>query len=256
MGFDFSVVKSSSMNPSLVKKDIIVSMPFLWTSMQAKRNDIIIFRHPYKANTLNIKRLIGLPGELICCDKGQLYIDGTRLHDHINARQLISISLRPTEKDRYIYISKKMNLLVASQNDTMFLTCNQVELKEIQKKLGFDNFRVEIDTFPKSSIVSTNAKELWSLDDWGPMKIPHKGDSIDITIGNIQFYKSIIETIDENTLEITNNDILVNGQMVHTYTFKEDYFFFLGDNRYSSVDSRNWGFIPSKYLKSKMLFKF
>ena len=67
-------------------------------------------------------------------------------------------------------------------------------------------------------------------------------------------YRRVIEAYENNKLELKGNDILINGKVATSYTFKQNYYWMMGDNRHNSEDSRFWGFVPEDHIVGKALF--
>ena len=99
-----------------------------------------------------------------------------------------------------------------------------------------------------------NGNTHWTRDNYGPIWIPKKGESIDLTLENYPIYERPIRAYEGNTLEVRNGKIFINGEETTRYTFKLDYYWMMGDNRHNSADSRYWGFVPEDHIVGKPIF--
>ncbi len=94
----------------------------------------------------------------------------------------------------------------------------------------------------------------WNNDNFGPIYIPQKGVTISLTPEVLPLYKKIIRDYEENTVGVSGNQVSINGQVTDSYTFKQDYYWMMGDNRDHSEDSRSWGYVPANHIVGKPIF--
>ena len=94
----------------------------------------------------------------------------------------------------------------------------------------------------------------YSIDNFGPIYIPKEGATVDMNYENYLFYKEIITTYEGHTLETKEGKYFIDGQEATSYTFAQNYYWMMGDNRHNSEDSRYWGYVPEDHIVGKPVF--
>ncbi|MDO6855160.1 signal peptidase I [Cellulophaga lytica] len=130
----------------------------------------------------------------------------------------------------------------------------EAEAKKIQKLTAVESVTKFSFKKPSTKIFPQNANLAGTEDNLGPIYIPKAGATINLNAKNLPLYKKIITEYEGNTLAQAGNQITINGSVADKYTFKQDYFWMMGDNRHQSEDSRYWGFVPENHIVGKPVF--
>ena len=205
-----------------------------------------------------LKRCIGIPGDTLEMRDEELYINGRKL-------------AWPPESETYFHVITNRQLTDAaaiataygldiSSPDEVQATgnANEYEMRltwKAREKMLKDGFARSISPDIDSStagIFPNDDVHHWTRDGYGPLWIPGKGTSIQLTPLNYPIYERIIRTYEGNQLEMRNGKIYINDHEQTSYTFKMNYYWVIGDNLHGSQDSRYWGFVPEDHLIGKV----
>jgi signal peptidase I len=112
----------------------------------------------------------------------------------------------------------------------------------------------EDGTFPDFKDGKPSVTNNWNGDNFGPIYIPQAGKTVALNKETLPLYKIIITEYEGNTLEVKGNEIKINGKTTNSYTFKQDYYWMMGDNRHNSLDARYFGYTPADHIVGKPIF--
>lgn len=250
-----------------------------------QRNEIVVFNQP--ADTLRdmdnfkpdrnyykpidkktnlVKRCVGIPGDSLEIRDGDIYINGkiSQLPESAKPQFNFIIDTKGVPISQDVLVNRygaregmkyENGDFAQTKDGEYFLTLTDKEAALMANNPVVKSVKKYLSPKGKDEGVFPHIPSLgWNVDNFGPIYIPKKGATIKLDLKTLPFYKRIIQEYEGNTLKVNGNQIIINGKVSTNYTFKQDYYWMMGDNRQNSLDARFWGYVPFDHVLGKPVF--
>lgn len=226
-----------------------------------------IVHHPIDKRNNYIKRCVGISGDKLEVRLGDLYINDVLqerpknssffyyivFNDQLTKSTFMKYHEKGISPEDMTFSNQPYNYVQPKVPVLWKLTDSQRDLIKNSGLIDSISKYIEKPNIWSPSIYPNHPKFAWNKDNFGPLIIPKKGMSIKLDEHNFILYKRVMEAYENHTAEWKGGKAIIDGKEATDYTFKQNYYFMMGDNRHGSADSRFWGFVPHDHVVGKAL---
>ncbi len=218
------------------------------------RGDVVVFHYPPDGGPIHrrtpyVKRMIALPGETVEIREKQVLVDDEPLALAATGRQFWVVLLAERaflQSDSLAAVGVAGRIERVSERERVIEATREVA-ERVRRLPGVESVEALVRR-PGDGSAGFPASYRYSLDDWGPVRVPFAGWTIPLDSDTWSLYRDAILKHEPLVVERVAGGFTVGGVPADSFTFAQDYFYVLGDHRDDSADSRAWGFVPHTHL--------
>lgn len=248
-----------------------------------KKGDAVVFNAPnweedgdapLDLRTFYVKRCVATPGDVLELRDQQVFINGKALDNPERMQHPVFLKTKEDldetffdqygirnsadasfESSDWLPLADSTNQLVGYKLNTSKKHLDEIMKLPFKKEIDYNSFKdskgvTYLDIFPHDTV-----QFKWNRDFFGPLQVPKEGWTVQLDGKSIPLYQEAIRSYEGNKdITLEGGKLMKDGKVLTSYTFKQNYYFMMGDNRHNSADSRFWGFVPADHIVGKAVF--